>query len=250
MNMQLTKSQKLMVSDGCPVGLFLSSAARAKAWADCPPKPMGTFIDLEDSARKELRAQITREATERRIAKMLAGQARKAVTIKPRDIRGMRWDARRNKFVPINPLEPRTMKTIDDTKPATDEQAPPVTGTDSSVADNSKDTTTMTKTPKKTTAKKSAKKSAKKAVAKKTSAKKTSAAKSDKPKGPGVIATIVSTINRASGASAEEILAILTAKFPDREPDGMMKTIRIQANKNAHHKDKTEKRGLIYYGSK
>jgi len=67
---------------------------------------------------------------------------------------------------------------------------------------------------------------------------------------PGVIATIISTISRANGATAEECLEVLKAKFPERDPDGMMKTIGIQASKNAKRKDRTEKRGLIYYCSK
>jgi hypothetical protein len=35
---------------------------------------------------------------------------------------------------------------------------------------------------------------------------------------PGVIATMVSTISRAKGASIEEIVAVLVEAFPDRDP--------------------------------
>lgn len=64
-------------------------------------------------------------------------------------------------------------------------------------------------------------------------------------KGPGVIATIVETISRAKGASVDEVLEVLTKVFPDRDPDGMTRTIRIQANKNATSKDRDEKRGGV-----
>lgn len=66
-------------------------------------------------------------------------------------------------------------------------------------------------------------------------------------KKPGVIATIVETMKRDRGASADEILAVLVKKFPDRTQKGMMATVRIQANRNAKKKDKDEKRGGVVY---
>jgi hypothetical protein len=39
---------------------------------------------------------------------------------------------------------------------------------------------------------------------------------------------------------------VLVKKFPDRDPDGMRKTVGIQANKNASSKERDEKRGLYY----
>lgn len=72
--------------------------------------------------------------------------------------------------------------------------------------------------------------------------------KAGEGKGPGVIATILEVINRDQGGTLEEILAVLTKRFPDREPKGMTATIRIQANRHCKAKDKDEKRGLIYYG--
>jgi hypothetical protein len=72
-------------------------------------------------------------------------------------------------------------------------------------------------------------------------------AKKKKPaaasQGPGVIVTIVETISREKGASIEELVAVLTKKFPDREPDAMKSTCRIQVNKDCTSKDKDEKRG-------
>jgi hypothetical protein len=67
-------------------------------------------------------------------------------------------------------------------------------------------------------------------------------------KGPGVIATIIETIKRDRGATAEEIVAILVKRFPDRKAKSMHSTVKIQANKNAKKKDRDDKRGLIYYG--
>ena len=88
--------------------------------------------------------------------------------------------------------------------------------------------------------------------AKKTFVKKPAKAKSSNggTAKPGVIATIIDTIGRPSGASINELVAILSKRFPDREPDSMRATCRIQANANAERKDRTEKRGLVYYGNK
>jgi len=63
----------------------------------------------------------------------------------------------------------------------------------------------------------------------------------------GVIATIVETISRERGASKAEILEILTKAFPDRDPDGMLRTIGIQAAKHSSSKERDERRGLIYH---
>jgi hypothetical protein len=49
------------------------------------------------------------------------------------------------------------------------------------------------------------------------------------------------------GATADEILTVLVKKFPDRDPDGMRKTVLIQASKNCTSKERVEKRGLIYF---
>lgn len=80
------------------------------------------------------------------------------------------------------------------------------------------------------------------------SKKKSAAPKATKAsKGPGVISTIIETISRDRGASKDEILEVLVKKFPERDADGMAKTVVIQANKNATSKERDEKRGLIYY---
>jgi hypothetical protein len=84
----------------------------------------------------------------------------------------------------------------------------------------------------------------KKTATKKTAKSSTAAAK---PKGPGVISTIVEMISRTEGASKDEILKILVKKFPERDPDGMSKTIIIQANRNKSSKETIEDRGIVYY---
>lgn len=66
-------------------------------------------------------------------------------------------------------------------------------------------------------------------------------------RGPGVIATIVETISRASGASVAEIIEVLKKKFPERKVKAMTTTIKIQAPRNATTTEKSDKRGLVYY---
>lgn len=68
-----------------------------------------------------------------------------------------------------------------------------------------------------------------------------------KAKGPGVIATILETMSRDKGATADEMLAVLVKAFPDREADGMRKTVLIQASKNCTSKERDERRGLVYF---
>ena len=64
---------------------------------------------------------------------------------------------------------------------------------------------------------------------------------------PGVIHTIVEAISRKNGASLSELVEILTKKFPERRPESMTSTAKIQANRNATGKEKSETRGLVYY---
>jgi hypothetical protein len=66
-------------------------------------------------------------------------------------------------------------------------------------------------------------------------------------KGPGVISTIIEMISREEGASKDEILKVLVKRFPDRDPDGMGKTIIIQANRNKSSKETDDARGIVYF---
>ena len=64
---------------------------------------------------------------------------------------------------------------------------------------------------------------------------------------PGVIATIVETISRKQGATADETVEILKKSFPERDPAAMRSTVLIQAAKHCTSKSRDEKRGLVYY---
>jgi len=251
----LTKSQQFMVDDGLPASLLLTGEQRAAFWLANPHLGVIPTLSFKDDKRQvEVeREQFEREAAAIRITKLKAGLARKAVKLSSNDLRGMRWDARRNRLVPIDPTESRKM--TDTEKTTADEATPELVS--STVAVTEEDTT-MAKTAKNTAKKtpaKPAKKAAKKAAAKpaKKAAKKAAKKSSDKPsvpRGEGVIATIIKTIGRANGASADEILEVLVKAFPDRQPESMRKTIMIQANKNAKSKERSEKRGVVYYGHK
>lgn len=245
----LTKAQQLMVDDGLPVDLFRTTEQRAAYWLANPHFGVIPTVSFKDDKRQSdaLREQFEREATALRIAKLKAGLVRKAVKLSPRDLRGMRWDSRNNRLIPIDPQESRKMK-YDTDKTTAAEATPELVS--STVAVTNEDT--MAKTTTKKTAK-SAKKPAKKAVAKKTkktAAKKSGAKPAATPRGEGVIATIIKTIGRANGASADECLEVLVKAFPDRAPESMRKTVMIQANKNAKSKERSEKRGVVYYGHK
>jgi hypothetical protein len=65
--------------------------------------------------------------------------------------------------------------------------------------------------------------------------------------GVGIVDCIVKTISRDKGASIEELVAVLTKTFPDRNPDSMQATCSVQAWKNATSKGRDEKRGLVYF---
>jgi hypothetical protein len=55
--------------------------------------------------------------------------------------------------------------------------------------------------------------------------------------------TIVGIISRETGASANEILAALTKRFPDREPDKMRNTIGTQVSRHATSKKSMKNAG-------
>jgi hypothetical protein len=65
-----------------------------------------------------------------------------------------------------------------------------------------------------------------------------------KPRGVGIVAVITDMISQPQGASADEIVAALAAKYPDREPSRF--TVLKQANLNCSSKTKEPQRGLVY----
>jgi hypothetical protein len=54
-------------------------------------------------------------------------------------------------------------------------------------------------------------------------------------------------MSRETGATAKEILAALTKKFPDRDPAKMANTISTQTSRHATSKKIDEKRGRVYF---
>jgi hypothetical protein len=73
-----------------------------------------------------------------------------------------------------------------------------------------------------------------------------------RPKSPGVIATIRELMERPEGATVSEAVARLTSIFPDRPPQGMATTVRIQVNRLAKANGRSttsvteEGRGRVY----
>lgn len=57
--------------------------------------------------------------------------------------------------------------------------------------------------------------------------------KPSEPKGPGVILTILSLVEKSgkSGISKQEIVDKLAEMFPDHNPEGLMKTVQVQLPK-------------------
>lgn len=88
-------------------------------------------------------------------------------------------------------------------------------------------------------------KPAKSKPAKATKEKKPAAEK--KPKGPGVISTILELARRTKGATVNEMLDALVKVFPDRNKDSMRSTVRTQAGRNCKAGEKDEKRGGTIY---
>lgn len=68
--------------------------------------------------------------------------------------------------------------------------------------------------------------------------------------GPGVIETIVKIISRDRGASIVECVDELKKVFPDRKVSSMTFTVKKQAYLNAKRRERDEKRGVVYYGTK
>lgn len=113
-------SKQLMVADGAPKALFMTPEQRRKAWAG-RPLTVPVFVQLQRDESEEVKAMRERLKAEATIAlknRIARAEARKANA--KIDYSKMRWDARRNRFVPLEPWA---------TKPApsgTTESAPAV----------------------------------------------------------------------------------------------------------------------------
>lgn len=210
--MNLTKAQRIMVEDGLPAKLLLTQDQRAAAWRPYLELVWThSFKDPANEQQRAIREQHKREAAALRIRKLKAGQARKAVAVKPATIRGKRWDSRNNKWVPINPTEPR-MNTKDDTKPESEVLATTDADTLKPVASN-EDTKMVTTKSKKSTAKKptKAKKAAKgkkvaKAAKKANGVKKSNGAKKRTPREGNKTQDVLAKMRTAKGITRAEIL--------------------------------------------
>lgn len=66
-------------------------------------------------------------------------------------------------------------------------------------------------------------------------------------KRPGIIAIILSLMQRREGATREEILVHLTKRFPERSADGMYNTIKMQTRKYVTRTETIPNRGKVYF---
>lgn len=275
--MSLTRSQKIMTGDGCPSALFLSSAARAKAWVDNPPRPPKA---LEPSL-KELPPQES----------FYQPPPRK--TREKFDPTGKRWDSLRNKWMPdLTPTQGKDnmpkwkitcyneagepisrgtssieeglsqsevevkMGSVFHRQPAGSVKKILVTdAADGSIREWNEGEPDLPKPddqpegdPEPAKGKTRKAKTSPKAPAKGKG--KTPAKGDDSQKGlkrPGVIAAVIELISAAKGCTVDEAGPLLMKKFPDRLMPSMQGTFKIQAAKNCTKKVKDDKRGIVYY---
>lgn len=94
--------RQLMVHDGAPPALFLTPAVRAEAWVGRPLTTIPLFQAAPKDESAETKAFRVQEEERRRL-KSLEGIARMKLRMatKAIDFSKVRWDARRNKFVPL-----------------------------------------------------------------------------------------------------------------------------------------------------
>jgi hypothetical protein len=222
----LTKSQRIMADNGAPAKLFLTQKQRTAAWNANPDLGVVFTHSLKDQKEdkfREMRKQLKNEETVIRIQKMKGALARKAMKLTASDLRGKRWDARHNKFIPIN--KEFHMKR-DDTETVKDDPATTSSTETSNVAQEK--TMTATDTNEVTKRRKSPSKTVKKVVKKNVKANKTVKAKPNgskvkkTPKGNGGTKRVAvkgewgvvdnkvekarSLMRRAKGATRAEIL--------------------------------------------
>jgi len=110
--------KQLMVADGAPKALFLTPEQRNKAWQGVPLRtPVFAQIEKrdEDEATKAFRAQMEEERRQKSLAGIQRMKNRFAA--KAIDYSKMRWDARRNKFVPIDVGTPGSVPAVKTSRP-------------------------------------------------------------------------------------------------------------------------------------
>lgn len=96
-------SKQLMLRDGAPAALFLTPAQRTKAWQGVLLRAMPLFEINKTRDESPETAAFREQEEERRRLKSLEGIARMKLRMasKAIDFSKVRWDARRNKFVPL-----------------------------------------------------------------------------------------------------------------------------------------------------
>lgn len=111
--MQLTRAQKMMVEDGFPKELFRTPAQRHAYWEANPPRAMPLFEINKTRDESPETAAFRVQEEERRRLKSLAGIQRMKTRFETKkvDFSKVRWDARRNKFVPLEGAPVNTILT-------------------------------------------------------------------------------------------------------------------------------------------
>jgi hypothetical protein len=114
---KLTPSQRAMVDDGCPLRCIATPENQRRseeAWRKSPPRAV-PFAEIkttrnEDEATAAFRAQVEAERVAKSRAQIVRMKQRFAT--KAIDFSKVRWDARRNKFVPLTGDRPNPGNTI------------------------------------------------------------------------------------------------------------------------------------------
>lgn len=101
--MKLSRAQTMMVDDGFPKELFRTPAQRHDYWEAHPPRAMPLFELNKARDESPETAAFRAQEEERRRLKSLEGIARMKARMATKAIgfSKVRWDARRNKFVPL-----------------------------------------------------------------------------------------------------------------------------------------------------
>lgn len=123
--MKLSTPQRLMRDDGLPAKLFLTDEQRAKAWAGRTLTVVPFIATAKTRDESPETAAFRAQVEEQRRLKSLAGITRMKTRFasKAIDYTKMCWDARRAKFVPV---EPGTTKPAPVVKaPRRDSAVPP-----------------------------------------------------------------------------------------------------------------------------
>ncbi len=102
--------KQIMIKDGAPKALFLTPEARRKAWNGVVLRSV-PFAQIkvtrdESPETQAFRAQVEEERRLKSLAQIGKMKARFKAKANPVDYSKMRWDPRRNKFVPDTGHEP------------------------------------------------------------------------------------------------------------------------------------------------